>query len=66
MKRGDLIHMMWQYGHSSNIHRGIAYELQDGKTISLNDLRAIWEYLNDEIPVESTIKNHVLISEEKR
>lgn len=65
MKRGDLIHIMWQHGHASNIHRGFAYEMSDGKTIGLNDLRAIWEYLNDDVPVECTIKNSVLISELK-
>ena len=57
MKRGDALHIMWQNGTCSNIHSGICYELQDGKTISLNDLRAIWEYLNCEIPLEGTTKD---------
>ena len=65
MKRGDLIHYMWQHGHASNIHRGFAYELGDGKTIGLNDLRAIWEYLNDDIPhIEIGVKGYVPVSGE--
>jgi hypothetical protein len=47
---------MWQNGTGSNIHGGLAYDLGDGKVLSLNDLRAIWEYLNCEIPLESTLK----------
>lgn len=56
MKRGDALHIMWQNGTGSNIHGGIAYDLGGGKLLSLNDLRAIWEYLNCEIPLEGTIK----------
>lgn len=56
MKRGDALHIMWQHGTGSNIHGGIAYDLGGGKILSLNDLRAIWEYLNYEIPLEGTIK----------
>lgn len=57
MKRGDALHIMWQHGTSSSIHCGIAYDLGNGKLLSLNDLRAIWEYLNCEIPLESTLKD---------
>lgn len=46
MERGDALHIMWQHGTASNIHCGICYDLGNGKTLSLNDLRAIWEYLN--------------------
>ena len=56
MKRGDALHIMWTNGRSGNVHRGLCYELSDGKVLSLNDLRLIWEYLNDDIPLESTIK----------
>lgn len=66
MKRGDLLHYMWQHGHASNIHGGICYELQNGKTLCLNDLRAIWEYLNDDIPfVDIKVVGYVPISGEK-
>ena len=56
MKRGDALHIMWQNGTGSNIHSGIAYDLGGGKILSLNDLRAIWEYLNCDIPLEGTLK----------
>lgn len=66
MKRGDLIHYMWQHGTGSNIHGGLCYELRDGKTLCLNDLRAIWEYLNADIPyIETTVKGYVPESERK-
>lgn len=55
MKLGDAIHIIWQSSHSSSIHRALAYETSDGKTICLNDLRAIWEYLNQDVPLEGTI-----------
>lgn len=65
MKLGDLIHYTWQHGKGSNIHRGLAYELQDGKTIGLNDLRAIWEYLNTDIPgIDVKVNGYVSISEQ--
>lgn len=57
MKRGDALHIMWQHGTASNIHGGICYDLGNGKTLSFNDLRAIWEYLNCEIPLEGTLKD---------
>lgn len=65
MKLGDLIHYTWQHGKGSSIHRGLAYELQDGKTIGLNDLRAIWEFLNTDIPnISIDVKGHKPISED--
>ena len=59
MKLGDALHIAWQNGHSSNIHRGLCYELKDGVTLHLNDLRAIWEYLNQDIPLEGTTKDAI-------
>lgn len=55
MKLGDAIHIIWQCSHSSSIHRALEYETSDGKTICLNDLRAIWEYLNQDVALEGTI-----------
>ena len=57
MKLGDALHIAWQHGHGSNIHTGLCYELRDGTLLCLNDLRAIWEYLNQEIPLEGTTKD---------
>ena len=57
MKLGDAIHLIWQNSHGSNIQRALAYETKDGHTIGLNDLRAIWEYLNQDVPLEGTIKD---------
>lgn len=65
MKLGDAITLMWQHGHGSNIHSGLVYEVRTGKTLCLNDLREVWSYLNQEIPLESTIKQGHIKNDEK-
>lgn len=66
MKLGDALHTIWQNSHSSNIHRGIAYAISVSDepnirtlVLSLNDLRAIWEYLNQDVPLEGTTKEAI-------
>lgn len=66
MKLGDALHMIWQNSHGSNIHRGITYAISyddepNTRTmvLSLNDLRAIWEYLNQDVPLEGTTKEAI-------
>ena len=56
MKLGDLIHIVWQHSHGSVVnHSGLFYRIKDDIYVSLNDLRAIWEYLNQDVPLEGTI-----------
>lgn len=56
MKLGDAITLMWQHGHGSNIHVGLQYVIRDDKALCLNDLREVWNYLNQDVPFESAIK----------
>lgn len=59
MKLGDLITELWQHSKKPLISEGLVYKCVDGKTtICLNDLRAIWTYLNQDVPVESRIKEY--------
>lgn len=60
MKVGDVITLMWQSGAShAVIGGGFCYVTSDGKEISDNELRCIWDVLNKELPIESKLKNAV-------
>lgn len=63
MKVGDVITLMWQSGAShAVIGGGLCYVTSDGKELSDNELRCIWELLNKELPIESKLKNDVPLS----
>lgn len=57
MKLGDALHIIWQHSHGSAIHGSPIYYNVPGVAakICLNDIRAIWEYLNQDVPLEGTI-----------
>lgn len=57
MKIGDAMHILWQHQKGSALMQGFIYRLSDGTTVGLNDMRAIWEYLNHDIPLDGTLKN---------
>ena len=65
MKLGDALHTIWQNSHGSNIHRGLTYTIpkigneREDIVLHLNDLRAIWEYLNQDVPLEGTTKDAI-------
>lgn len=66
MKLGDALHTIWKNSHGSNIHRGMDYAISVSDepntrtlVLSLNDIRAILEYLNQDIPLEGTTKDSI-------
>ena len=57
MRLGDVLHSMWQNTHTGpNIGGGISYLCSDGQIIGMNELRSIWEWLNQDVPLDTTLK----------